>query len=1166
MKQFFVVIVFLNFSFLLYNQELSLISPKFNSVQDIGTINFLWNKAKAPNSLYKIQVSDDYSFNNLIVDSLILSNEISLDLSNNVNTHLLWRVKDSLTNTFSESRSLYIIDLQLYSNLKVWLKSDSVVLDNGNVSEWKNLASSNYINFEQVDPVKQPSFVLNSFAGYPSVQFNGGDQLEGDENFFTNIGLETYFVVKPSSTSSSQVLSIVSDQGLLNTHGSGLLVSDVSVRTYMPFAYAGGSIHTISNSTSNFLSLNRTIDFGANVNRISVNQSIDTSFTFGLNLFNTSSINPSYKYTIGGQARSYNATRTFKGDMYEMILLNDTVFQTEQDRAVIPNYLHQKYSPYPNLGEDEISNYKLCDTEFTFSVGNHYNYQSWSGGSVDTFLNVNKSGEYFVEVNDVFGYNLTDTVLVEFPYTNFLDTTIVCVGDTALLYKGIGSDYTFSWSNGSSDSMLYVINSGLYSVTVTDTFGCSIADETYVLIDSFSFLPTLGADRNFCLNTELVLENIDDDVQPVTYNWSTGENTPSIFLSYPSDTSIVIEAIDKYACVLRDTIQALINNVLAPNVDFISDTACINTSSTLTSISIANGADEISSFTWTFPDFSTDNSAVVNSYTHNGVDSFEVKLTVETDSNCTNSFTKSVYLRSLPNPNFSYNILCAQDSAGFIDQSTFIGVDSVVSWSWLSENNSMSSLQNPNLFFADDSMVDLKLIVEDIYGCSDSITKQIEVFPALTADFSYINNCIGDSISFKDETQSLSVVDWNWIFNGFNSSSLQNPKFQYNTVGMQTVSLEIENALGCKSSVSKNIEISPQPIASFNFNKACLEDTTLFFDNSVVLSDSIIVNTYKIEQELFTEEKVSYVFEEESNYNVYYSIETKNGCFDDTLVSVKINPLPNPVFDFTPDYGTAPLEVSFLNETTDATNYVWEFGDNENSLDVNPQHTYIENGIYNVTLSAINEFGCENVRTEEIAVIPSDLDLELKNLSLDVSQNGNSSIVNASVLLTNVGTRAISNADLILRLDNGDVLAQKWTGDLGIGQIIDYDFDSYFIVSDISTAKYVCVEAIEVNDGTELNLNNNKICKLIDGSIQFSKPYPNPVNNFVNLDVVTNDKGICNVMVVNMLGDILETRADVELQKGYNQLQVETAKYQSGKYFLKVTFLEEEYLYSFVVK
>jgi len=63
----------------------------------------------------------------------------------------------------------------------------------------------------------------------------------------------------------------------------------------------------------------------------------------------------------------------------------------------------------------------------------------------------------------------------------------------------------------------------------------------------------------------------------------------------------------------------------------------------------------------------------------------------------------------------------------------------------------------------------------------------------------------------------------------------------------------------------------------------------------------------------------------------------------------------SPVANFVADTtnGATPLIVNFTNQSTNATNYSWDFGDGNTTTNATPSHTYTNSGIYTVALSAI---------------------------------------------------------------------------------------------------------------------------------------------------------------------------------------------------------------------
>jgi PKD repeat protein len=65
-----------------------------------------------------------------------------------------------------------------------------------------------------------------------------------------------------------------------------------------------------------------------------------------------------------------------------------------------------------------------------------------------------------------------------------------------------------------------------------------------------------------------------------------------------------------------------------------------------------------------------------------------------------------------------------------------------------------------------------------------------------------------------------------------------------------------------------------------------------------------------------------------------------------------------------------PENVAFTNTTTNATSYLWDFGDNSTSTSSNPVHSYTTNGNYTVSLYATNSCGADSlIRSQAVQVV-----------------------------------------------------------------------------------------------------------------------------------------------------------------------------------------------------
>ena len=95
-------------------------------------------------------------------------------------------------------------------------------------------------------------------------------------------------------------------------------------------------------------------------------------------------------------------------------------------------------------------------------------------------------------------------------------------------------------------------------------------------------------------------------------------------------------------------------------------------------------------------------------------------------------------------------------------------------------------------------------------------------------------------------------------------------------------------------------------------------------------------------------------------YAVSLTVENESGV-DVAVENAFIEVIGDPTALFT--YTSTGSTVFFDNMSTDATNYLWDFGDGESSQDEDPAHTYALDDSYDVVLHAFNDCGSHEFNT-----------------------------------------------------------------------------------------------------------------------------------------------------------------------------------------------------------
>lgn len=160
----------------------------------------------------------------------------------------------------------------------------------------------------------------------------------------------------------------------------------------------------------------------------------------------------------------------------------------------------------------------------------------WSTNEITQTITVSSAGTYHVTVTDASGCASTDAALITvhpLPSVNIQDVT-VCPGSSASLDAGNpGSSYI--WSTGATVQVISVNQPGMYSVTVTNAFGCQSSAQA-----SLSYGTSLSVnipDTETCDGETIIL---DAGFAGATYLWSTNETTQTITVSAASTYSVTV--------------------------------------------------------------------------------------------------------------------------------------------------------------------------------------------------------------------------------------------------------------------------------------------------------------------------------------------------------------------------------------------------------------------------------------------------------------------------------------------------------------------------------------------------------------------------------------------------------------------------------------------------
>ncbi|OFX42407.1 MAG: hypothetical protein A2046_13350 [Bacteroidetes bacterium GWA2_30_7] len=157
-------------------------------------------------------------------------------------------------------------------------------------------------------------------------------------------------------------------------------------------------------------------------------------------------------------------------------------------------------------------------------------------------------------------------------------TNNICKFDTAALIQvnayGGTNPYLYSWSSGKTTPTISNLKAGLYTVTVSDSKGCTISESINVEEPFQEILLISEKNDVSCRDNHdgsVSIQYIENSIAPYTYKWSNSETTVNIS-NLDADIFIITvtdgnncKAIDTFDVKLTDIDCITINNVITPD-------------------------------------------------------------------------------------------------------------------------------------------------------------------------------------------------------------------------------------------------------------------------------------------------------------------------------------------------------------------------------------------------------------------------------------------------------------------------------------------------------------------------------------------------------------------------------------------------------------------------
>ena len=911
------------------------------------------------------------------------------------------------------------------------------------------------------------------------------------------------------------------------------------------------------------------VDFGNSLtNTPSAIQTVDVGTT---KFVNSTSLN------IGVESGSYYAFIQIRGGNIYKLYFKEAISNT----PVVTDL--GTLGLATNTGGATLFNYKSSWHYFSINLGGnaiqHVNFTNScparnevSSDSIPINSSYSTSGKYYISLKAIdnsgnISYHL-DSINISAdiaPDISFSFDNVICVNSNVQFTSSTSaSGLTYTWdfgdTNSSSDpnpTHSYAA-AGDYEVTLTvDDGTCGNFTKQTVTIYDEPVPDFTIPGGTICTNQDYIFTNTTPGTFGglITYEWqldglSVGTDT-DLSIAFNTGGTKELKLIASIPGCTVEVAKSLVDIKEGAIPSFTFDDPCVGDLVQFTNSSTGT----ITNYNWDFGNGFT--STLENpqiEYTSSG--EFTITLELTNTDGCITNDSRAITVHPNPTVDFTNELSCENLETQFTDMS-LITVDNFDSWAWDFGDGSSNILeQNPAHVFETDGSYDVKLVTTSSFGCSDSLTKTINVQPSPIADFSNNISCEDTLIQFQDNSTPIngeSISSWGWNIGG-TFYEIQNPQHVFNEPLTYDVSLTVTSENLCSSFINKSIIIPPKPTVTFVESDNCDNQITKLIDNTTIEGDEITDWQWYYDGNVEGNLNEQLFNFETGVYTVILEISTVNGCVYQSTQEVTVNSAP--VAAFTPSFtfGAPPLEISFSNSSQGAVSYSWDFKDGNTSNEENPNNSFASIGEYDVELVVTSIDNCRDTTNAVISVLDPVDDLSLGGLSLiDIDSE---EII--SMAITNNGTIKYDSFKITLDFEGEFALSEKITSELNPNESMTIQLD--FGLNN-KRLEYLCATVSSYYDLIDSDLDDNSSCvNFTDTQVIINPPFPNPTNGLASFDVILQQSGNVNVEIIDSKGEVIDVYQQF-ISKGPNTLTLDMSGLKEGIYFVSISALNDQKKY-----
>lgn len=412
-------------------------------------------------------------------------------------------------------------------------------------------------------------------------------------------------------------------------------------------------------------------------------------------------------------------------------------------------------------------------------------------------------------------------------------------------------------------------------------------------------------------------------------------------------------------------------------------------------------------YNWKFGDGNTSTATnPTHTYATEGI--YSCYLHATSVEGCADTVAQNMAVRPMPIVGFTINKSgqCINNHNFIFDDTSKIS-SGANSRQWNFGDTTFSVAKTPTKKYNYHAVFNVKLVQQSNWGCMDSLTKQVTVYPKPFVSFSTndTDQCLrGNVFQFtNNSTVAYGTNNYTWNFGDGNSLLSNNATHSYSNYKSYKVVLKALSNFSCTDSFVNTMWVYPMPQADFAINDSeqCFRQNNFSFTNKTTIGYGTLKHFWDYGNgDKDTNINASKIYTNIGNYKVQLiSVSTFN-CSDTISKVTTVDPMP--VVDFVINKDSQCINQQnfiFTDNSSIASGSIarnWSFGDGASSVLQSPSHYFNLDTSFKIKLVQTSNKACMDSITKQIVVHSKPYVIFLPNDSQQCLRQNNYEFINST--------------------------------------------------------------------------------------------------------------------------------------------------------------------------